>query len=159
MRYVDQRGDDVLTKSAENARAKITSVLSQEMQAITAMPMTIPGPDGKKFPDNVVPLNLLRSAIRTQKRLAISYSDREGRYTQRVIWPILLGFMDNARVLAGRCELRSEFRFFRTDRILTAELGDRYPARRADLIRDFETHVGEEHSSVKRAGRNDGNVG
>jgi predicted DNA-binding transcriptional regulator YafY len=149
LRYVDQRGDDVLMKAAQDAKAKITAVLSQDIQAATAVPMTIPGPDGKKFPDNVVPFNVLRSAIRTQKRLAISYSDREGRYTQRVIWPIQLGFMDNARVLAGWCELRREFRFFRTDRILTGELRDRYPARRADLIRDFETRIGEEHASIK----------
>jgi predicted DNA-binding transcriptional regulator YafY len=70
LRYVDQRGDDALTKAAGNARAKITTVLSQAMLAVTAMPVTIPGPGGRGFPDNKVPLDLLRSAIRKQKRLA-----------------------------------------------------------------------------------------
>jgi predicted DNA-binding transcriptional regulator YafY len=106
LRYVDQRGDDVLATAAENARAKIAAILSQERQDAALTPMTIPGPYGHGFPENKVPLNLLRSAIRTQKRLAIDYTDGEERHTQRVVWPIQLGFMDNARVLTGWCELR-----------------------------------------------------
>ncbi len=141
LRYVDQRGDDILAAAAENARAKIAAILSPEMQAAALTPMTVPGPDGHGFPENKVPLNVLRSAIRTQKRLAIDYIDGAARHTQRVIWPIQLGFMDNARVLTGWCELRQAFRFFRTDRILSAELHDRYPARRADLVRDFHAQL------------------
>lgn len=49
---------------------------------------------------------------------------------ERNVWPIQLGFMDNARVLAGWCELRSDFRFFRTDRILSTECLGRYSALR-----------------------------
>ena len=89
--------------------------------------------------------NALRSAIRTYKRLAICYVNGEGHQTQRVIWPIQLGFMDNARVVTGWCELRKAFRFFRTDRISSAEICDRYPARRADLIRDFYAQLSDEH--------------
>jgi predicted DNA-binding transcriptional regulator YafY len=137
LRYVDQRGDDVLTKAAANAHAKILAVLPQERQVAATLPMTIPGPKDNGFPDNKVPLNALRSAIRTCRRLAISYVSGDGHQTQRVIWPIQLSFMDNARVVTGWCELRKAFRFFRTDRISSAEICDRYPARRADLIRDL----------------------
>jgi predicted DNA-binding transcriptional regulator YafY len=144
LRYVDQRGDDVLATAAENARAKIAAILSQERQDAALTPMTIPGPYGHGFPENKVPLNLLRSAIRTQKRLAIDYIDGEERHTQRVVWPIQLGFMDSARVLTGWCELRQAFRFFRTDRIVSAEVHDRYPARRADLVRDFHEQLRDE---------------
>ena len=144
LRYVDQRGDDVLAIAAENARAKIAAVLSQERQDAALTPMTIPGPGGHGFPDNKVPLDLLRSAIRTQKRLAIDYIDGTQRHSQRVVWPIQLGFMDNARVLTGWCELRQAFRFFRTDRIVSAEMHDRYPARRADLVRDFHSQLRDE---------------
>jgi predicted DNA-binding transcriptional regulator YafY len=52
--------------------------------------------------------------------------------------------MDNARVVTGWCELRKAFRFFRTDRISSAEICDRYPARRADLIRDFYAQLSDE---------------
>ncbi len=150
LRYVDQRGDDILATAAENARAKIAAILSPEMQAAALTPMTIPGPPGYGFPENRVPLSLLRSAIRTQKRLAIAYIDAEQRHTRRVIWPIQLGFMDNARVLTGWCELRRAFRFFRTDRIVSAEPHDRYPARRADLVRDFHAQLRNEAKAPDR---------
>jgi predicted DNA-binding transcriptional regulator YafY len=147
LRYVGQRGDEVLTKAAEHARAKISAVLSPEIQAATLVSTTLPGPDGRQFPDNAVPFALLRSAIRQRKRLAIEYRDDERRHTQRTIWPIQLAFADSARILAGWCELRKAFRFFRTDRILSAELGDRYPGRRADLVRDFHAHLRADHLS------------
>jgi predicted DNA-binding transcriptional regulator YafY len=154
LRYVDQRGDDVLTKAAANAHAKILAVLPQEGQIAATLPMTIPGPKTHGFPENKVPLNALRLAIQTCRRLAIDYVNGEGRQTQRVIWPIQLGFMDNARVVTGWCELRQAFRFFRTDRISSAEIGDRYPARRADLVRDFHSQVRDEDSTDKSPDRN-----
>jgi predicted DNA-binding transcriptional regulator YafY len=144
LRYVDQRGDEVLTKAAGNARAKITAILSREMQAAADAPLSVPGPGGHGFPQNTVPLALLRTAIRTQQRLAITYVDQHDRRSERVVWPILLGFMDNARVITGWCELREAFRFFRTDRILSAEPRERYPGRRSDLVRTFQAQLRDE---------------
>lgn len=141
LRYVDQRGDEVLKKAAGDARAKIATILSREMQAAAKAPLSIPGPGGREFPQNTVPLALLRSAIRTRQRLAIHYIDEGDRRTERVVWPILLGFTDSVRVMTGWCELRQAFRFFRTDRILSAELLDRYQARREDLLRAFQVQV------------------
>jgi biotin operon repressor len=82
LRYVDQRGDDVLTKAAANALAKILAVLPQEGQVAATLPMTIPGPKANGFPENTVPLTALRSAIRTCRRLAISYVNGEGHQTR-----------------------------------------------------------------------------
>src|ERR1700760_2300443 len=44
LRYVDQRGDEVLTAAAASALAKISSVLSPEQVETLATPMTVPGP-------------------------------------------------------------------------------------------------------------------
>jgi predicted DNA-binding transcriptional regulator YafY len=74
LRYVDQRGDEVLTEAGRSARTKITSILSPEMQAAAATPLSVPGPDGPDghgFPENAVSLAALRSAIRTRRRIAI----------------------------------------------------------------------------------------
>jgi predicted DNA-binding transcriptional regulator YafY len=154
LRYVDQRGDEVLTKAAGNARAKITAILSREMQAAADAPLSVPGPDGHGFPQNTVPLALLRTAIRTQQRLAITYVDQHDRRSERVVWPILIGFMDNARVITGWCELREAFRFFRTDRILSAEPGERYPGRRSDLVRTFQAQLCDEGPARDTPDRN-----
>lgn len=137
LRYVGQRGDAVLTAAAGSVRGKIVSVLSRELQATVDAPLAVPGPDGAAFPDNAVPLAVLRSAVRTQTRINIQYADEQARLTERIIWPIQLGFMDKARVVTAWCELRTAFRFFRTDRIRAATLLDRYPARRAALLRDL----------------------
>src|SRR5260370_26982059 len=55
LRYVDQRGDDVLTTAAENAGAKIMAVLSPDMQAATSAPLAVPGPPGKSFRPHTPP--------------------------------------------------------------------------------------------------------
>jgi hypothetical protein len=39
------------------------------------------------------------------------------------------------------CELRQDFRTFRTDRIVAMTQLDRYPAQRADLVRHLRTHL------------------
>jgi predicted DNA-binding transcriptional regulator YafY len=136
LRYVDQRGDAVLTKAAADALAKIGSVLSPQAQAALAMPVAVPGPPGFGFPENAVPLADLRAAIRSQKR------------------PLQLGFMDSARVLGAWCELRRAFRFFRTDRIVSAVAGDRYPGRRVDLLRDFRTQLSAAEKTAITPDRN-----
>ena len=141
LRYVDQRGDAVLKAAATEALAKIGAVLSPQVLAGLATPLTMPGPSPPTFPDNATPLDDLRAAIRAQTKLAIAYEDEQGRRTERVVWPIQLGFMDRARVLGAWCELRQDFRTFRTDRIVSAAPAGRYPARRADLMRRLRAHL------------------
>jgi predicted DNA-binding transcriptional regulator YafY len=141
LRYVDQRGDDVLVKAAAGALAKIGSVLPPDVQTALAIPFVMPGPPGRGFPANKVPLARLRTAIRSQTRLAIVYGDEKKQRSERVVWPVVLGFMDSARVLGAWCEMRQDFRTFRTDRILSAKEGERFPGRRADLLRRFRAHL------------------
>jgi predicted DNA-binding transcriptional regulator YafY len=143
LRYVDQRGDEVLRKAAAIALAKIGAVLSPQAEATLAGPLAVPGPTPEAFPENAVPLSQLRAAIRGGRRLEIAYLDGAGRSSQRVIWPAQLGFMERARVVAAWCELRQDFRNFRTDRILAAAELDRYPARRPDLLQRLRVHLNE----------------
>ena len=146
LRYVDQRGDAVLKAAAADALAKIGAVLSPEAQASLMTPTTLPGPP-PRFPANPTPLDDLRAAIRVQTRLDITYEDDQQRRTRRVVWPIQLGFMDRARVLAAWCELRQDFRTFRTDRIVSLAPLDRYPGRRADLMRRLRAHLDASQAS------------
>jgi predicted DNA-binding transcriptional regulator YafY len=140
LRYVDQRGDEVLRAAASVALAKISAVLSPQAQVQITNPLSMPGPPSS-FPNNGAPIDELRSAIRGQMRLDIDYEDELGRRTGRVVWPVQLGFMDRARVLGAWCELRQDFRTFRTDRITAMTLLDRYPGRRADLARRLRAHL------------------
>lgn len=153
LRYVDQRGDAVLQAAASVALAKISAVLSPQTQAQLANPLSLPGPP-RTFPRNTVPLDHLRAAIRDRVRLGIHYGDEQARRTERVVWPIQLGFMDQARVLGAWCELRQDFRTFRTDRITAMTRLDRYPAQRADLVRRLRAHL---EGMANRTNTPDGN--
>jgi predicted DNA-binding transcriptional regulator YafY len=47
-----------------------------------------------------------------------------------VVWPVAVGYLEAVRLIVARCELRRDFRHFRTDRIAAASfLDERYPAR------------------------------
>ncbi len=140
LRYVDQRGDDVLRAAASVALAKIGAVVSPQAQARMVSPLSLPGPP-RTFPQNAMPLDDLRTSIRDRVRLDILYGDEQERRTERIVWPIQLGFLDQARVLCAWCELRQDFRTFRTDRIIAMTRLDRYPAQRADLVRRLRAHL------------------
>jgi predicted DNA-binding transcriptional regulator YafY len=136
LRYVDQRGDEVLSKAAADALAKIAAVLAPAAQDALHNPTVLAGPPGYGYPQNAVELNVFRQAIRSQAKLHIDYADVNKVPSQRLIWPLALGFFNEVRVIVAWCELRGAYRTFRTDRIAVAcEQGECYPGRRSDLLR------------------------
>ncbi|RXU65746.1 transcriptional regulator [Pseudomonas protegens] len=142
LRYVDQRGDEVLSKVAADAMAKIAAVLAPAAQDALRNPTLLPGPAGWGFPDNPVSLNVFRQAIRHQAKLLIDYADVNRTPSQRLIWPLALGFLNEARVIVAWCELRGDYRTFRTDRIAAAqEQGELYPGRRSDWLRAWRKRL------------------
>ena len=73
---------------------------------------------------------MLRQAILEGRKVSLGYRDGDGKESKRVVWPVLLGYRDEGRILAAWCELRQDFRHFRTDRVLTIEeTGKRFPER------------------------------
>jgi predicted DNA-binding transcriptional regulator YafY len=62
----------------------------------------------------------------------------------------LFGFLDTMRVIAAWCELRQDFRHFRTDRIVTAEfLDDRHGSRPGILRQRWKRYMDERHGSTR----------
>ena len=88
---------------------------------------------------NVAPDGLdvaqLRAWIRMGRKLAIAYSDETDRATERTVWPLLIGYRDATRLLVAWCELRTDFRTFRLDRIKSAEFIDVPIPQRPALLR------------------------
>jgi predicted DNA-binding transcriptional regulator YafY len=144
--YVDQRGDDVLLKASLKARAKIQAVLRNAAGSRESVRLSSPGPPGTPaFPVNTVPLSSLRAAIRLQLKLNLTYRAEQGAESMRTVWPIQLAFLHNVRILIAWCELRKDFRTFRTDRIASIRERERYPEPRATLLRRFRA----EHGAVE----------
>jgi predicted DNA-binding transcriptional regulator YafY len=76
----------------------------------------------------------LRTWIRTGRKITLRYRDEHDRESERIVWPVIVGYLDAVRRLIAWCELSQDFRNFRTDRVIEAEfLDQRYPERPSAL--------------------------
>jgi predicted DNA-binding transcriptional regulator YafY len=140
-RWVAGRADARLAEAGANALAKIAAVLPPDLRdGLDASTLIVPP---SKAEAEAVDIGLVRRAIRMERKLRIRYADQSGAASERVVWPFALGFFERTRVLVAWCELRTDFRHFRTDRILAAETTEaRYPKRRQALVREWRLAEG-----------------
>ena len=69
----------------------------------------------------------------------------------RVGWPIILGYGEATRLIVAWCELRQDFRHFRTDRMIEIEvLEATHGLRKGDLRRRWERWREEQRSLAVR---------
>ncbi len=116
MRYVAKRADSELQQKAQDALYKIAAVLPQDLRQQLDLSGLMVGP-AKEAKEHDKVLILLRQAIKRAKKIQIHYHSLKDEKTKRVLWPIALAFFDEVKVLVGYCELRQDFRHFRTDKI------------------------------------------
>ena len=136
-RWVAARGDARLGSAARNALAKIAAVLPADLrEALDASALLVGS--GEAIPADDLDLSVIRRAIRSERKLDISYRDLKGAESTRTIWPFALGFFDHVRVVVAWCELRQTFRNFRADRISALAMSEqRYPRRRQALLKEW----------------------
>jgi predicted DNA-binding transcriptional regulator YafY len=143
LQWVARRTDAEMALAAGNAMAKVSAVLPADLRVKMEDEALLVAPS-RALPQ-AVPLTLLRRVLSEERKLAISYADEKGAKTQRVVWPVTLGFTDTTRILVAWCELRSDFRHFRTDRIETADmLSDRTPRPRRALLKEWRQIMAQE---------------
>jgi predicted DNA-binding transcriptional regulator YafY len=131
--WVASRGEPELARAALNLLAKIEAVVPVGLRPHILEPATSVAPP--KEPTSELEISAgLRRAIRSGNKVQLIYRDRDGAPTERVVWPVLLGYRDAGRILAAWCELRAAFRYFRTDRMDRAMVLEvRFPDRPARL--------------------------
>jgi predicted DNA-binding transcriptional regulator YafY len=134
-RWVVGRGDPALARAANDLVAKIGAVIPSHLRPfLLDGALTTPERPGRVVPDSF-DVGRVRAAIRGQTKIRLTYRDEADRETRRTVWPIAIAYYETVRLLAAWCELRQDFRHFRTDRVYEAEfLDDRYPGRR-DILR------------------------
>lgn len=123
MRMVESWGDTELQRSAQNILAKVNAVLPaghQEQLNGTAL-FSLSFGKGRRATKH---LRALRHAVNDQYKLRFAYHDERGSDSARTVRPLGLYFWGSAWVLAAYCELREDFRNFRTDRITELETLD-----------------------------------
>lgn len=121
-RMVRTWGGTSMMRGAESALEKITAVLPAQtrlraealrFEAWTTNPLDA---------QTRATIDTVESAIRTPERIAIDYRDDKGAQTERIVRPLGLWFWGSVWTLVSWCELRTDFRMFRLDRIAGARL-------------------------------------
>jgi len=142
-RWVQKFADAPVTKAATDALAKISAVLPAELAAELENTALLVGP--RRIVDGeIVDLAVIRAAIRRERKLLLSYRDAAGVRSERVVWPVALGYFEETRMLVAWCEWRQGYRHFRTERMAAiALLEERFPRRRAAMLKEWrETDAG-----------------
>jgi predicted DNA-binding transcriptional regulator YafY len=144
LRWVARRGDPDLARAAQDSVAKVGAVLPEQLRTYLFDAPLIAPPSFIQYKDHV-DVASLRVAIRDQRKVQILYKTGEGESSTRIIWPIAISYFDAQRLLIAWCELRQDFRSFRTDRMETAEvLKDKYTERRKALLKRWsDSYHGE----------------
>jgi predicted DNA-binding transcriptional regulator YafY len=131
--WVVGNADVVLARAAEDLMAKIADTVPERLRPFVLEPASRARANWRKEPDRI-DMAKTRSQIHEGKKIALHYRDEQGRDSERTIWPIAIGYHEAVRILAAWCELRKDFRSFRTDRVVEAQyLDERYPERRDAL--------------------------
>jgi predicted DNA-binding transcriptional regulator YafY len=131
--WVTLRGDAVLARAAQDLIAKIGATVPERLRPFALEPATRAAPNYNLAADGL-DMALVRRAIHGTKKIKLTYCDEQERETVRVVWPFAVGYHETVRLMVAWCELRGDFRSFRTDRVTDADfLEDRYPERAATL--------------------------
>ena len=94
-RWVKQNGDADLAKAAERAMVKIAAVAPRDGGEFLDAPSRSCAKSGAK-PGTTPWMPKLREAMRAERKVALDYVDAQGAPTQRIVWPVALGFMRDA---------------------------------------------------------------
>lgn len=128
---LSRTGDSALQDAANRITAKIDA-LQDEEDWLQVAPWGVPPDDPAK---GCVSFAVVRDAIRSARKLRLTYRDETGAETERTVRPVAIIYHVENVLIAAWCELRGGFRHFRTDRIWgCAMLDDRF-ADQADALR------------------------
>ena len=124
--WVAARGDVVLRRAAQDLIAKIAATVPERLRPLVLEPASGTPPALGQAPDTL-DLAEVRVAVRAGTKIVLRYRDERDRESERVVWPVVVGYLESTRLLIAWCELRQGFRSFRTDRVVGATfLKERY---------------------------------
>ncbi|SPH16667.1 hypothetical protein DEA8626_00178 [Defluviimonas aquaemixtae] len=141
-RMVRSFGGAAMALAAEEALAKIEAVLPADLKDRPAG-VAIHAHDAGALSDaDRAMVDRLDAATDARSRLTLDYRDAEGALTHRTVRPLGLWFWGKVWTLIAWCELRTDFRMFRIDRIEAVEdAGPFRPERDKSLTAFFQQEI------------------
>ena len=138
LRLLMQGPDREMSRTAWDASAKIAAVLPAERRnemeyiGLFAVP-----PYNLQMAN---PLADIRRAMREERQMRLGYRDKQGSVTERIVYPVALGYFENHQSLVAFCGLRQDYRTFRLDGMQSVEvLPDALPEPRRTLFHRWRT--------------------
>jgi len=127
MQMVAAKSDPILSEAAKSAAAKVGAVLPLDQQSkFLDTPFRAHSKEQANVSLTMDTLPLMRSALRSKKKMAVKYRALNNEVSNRVICPLGLTTFDAVWLLTAWCEEKMDFRNFRADRFETAEILDVY---------------------------------
>jgi predicted DNA-binding transcriptional regulator YafY len=120
-RMIQAWGGPALAASSRSAVAKIALALPADRRESVESTRLF-APQFHVDAQTGVRLEIARQAIMNRRKLRLLYSKAEEEATERLVHPLGLHFWGAKWTLVAWCELRNDYRTFRLDRILKAEL-------------------------------------
>ena len=136
-------GDPLLARAAAEAQAKIIATLPDRVQrhAIHAVSRSYRYEPRKPAPSH---LHLLREAAWDERAVDLSYTDAQGRASERRIWPLGTVFLDREVICLAYCCLRQDFRRFKVLQMADIRLTDEsFRPKRVALLRTYLDRLSE----------------
>ncbi|ROU01048.1 helix-turn-helix transcriptional regulator [Histidinibacterium lentulum] len=130
-------GGAEMAASAEEALVKIEAVLPEKARAQAARVSVHAFGLPEMSPRVRELIDVLETATEARQRLNLDYADAGGLASRRVVRPLGLWFWGKVWTLVAWCELRSDFRMFRLDRIREVVPGERFREEKGRTMRDF----------------------
>ena len=119
--WVAKRGDPALARGARDLIAKIAQSIPQRLRPVL-LDANLKPISMKPIAQETFDVATVRRAVRDRFKIAIMYKDGDGHTSSRTIWPIFIAYMEEVRIIVAWCELRQDFRHFRTDRIYSVDV-------------------------------------
>lgn len=141
-RMVQVWTDRGLARAAQQAIAKIEHVIPEHLKPELER-QDIMVPDFTFVHDVSAELEILRAAIKRQRKAQFGYQREDGEQSSRVVHPLGLLYWGKVWTLVAWCELRNDFRHFRLDRMRDiAGLDERYELVAGRRLQDYLAHCG-----------------
>jgi len=142
LRFAGSYTEKPLADAAASALAKVHSVLPPVARTQVPSPVYAPQRAGAVR----LGFGTLYTAAERRHKVSLSYTDPEGRSTERVVWPLAVFFAGDSWSGLCWCELREDFRSFRLERIRRmAILEERFPDVAGRRLEDYFQLMRERH--------------
>ncbi len=92
--WVSERGDPALANAARDLLSKITMAVPHDLRTFVTE-TTLGAPENHAPVKDGLDLARTRSWIRAGRKLRIRYQNESAQMTERVVWPVMLGYVES----------------------------------------------------------------